>query len=65
MLNVRLVFYLELSGVLLLSTCSKSTISLKASFAPTAEAKKAGKAGRRVEETPKLALAVGRTDCKN
>ena len=40
------------------STCSKPKISLKASFAPTAEAKKAGKASRRAEETPKLPLAA-------
>ena len=40
-------------------------ISLKASFAPTAEAKKAGKASRRAEETPKPPLAAGRTACKN
>ena len=34
-------------------------------FAPTAEAKKAGKAGRRAEETSKPPLAAGRTACKN
>ena len=32
---------------------SKPKISLKASFAPTAEAKKAGKASSRAEEMPK------------
>ena len=40
------------------STCSKPKISLKAFFAPTAEAKKAGKASRRAEETPKPLLAA-------
>ena len=34
-------------------------------FAPTVEAKKAGKASRRAEETPKPPLAAGRTACKN
>ena len=34
-------------------------------FAPTAEAKKAGRASRRAEETPKPPLAAGRTACKN
>ena len=34
-------------------------------FAPTAEAKKAGKASRRAEKTPKPPLAAGRTACKN
>ena len=39
--------------------------SLKAPFAPTGEAKKAGKASRRAEETPKPPLATGKTACKN
>ena len=43
----------------------KPKISLKASFAPTAEAKKAGKASKRAEETSKHPLAAGRTACKN
>ena len=37
-----------------------SKISLEAFFAPTAEAKKAGKASRRAEETPKPPLAAGK-----
>ena len=40
-------------------------MSPKASFAPTGEAKKASKASRRAEETPKPSLATGRTACKN
>ena len=34
-------------------------------FAPSAEAKKASKASRRAEETPKPPLAAGKTACKN
>ena len=45
-------------------SCSKPKISLKVAFAPTAEAKKAGKTSRRSEDTTKLPLAAGRTACK-
>ena len=34
-------------------------------IAPTAEAKKAGKASGRAEETPKPPLAAGKFACKN
>ena len=47
------------------SKCSKPKISFKVYFASAAEAKKAGKASRRSEETPKPLLAAGRTACKN
>ena len=47
-----------------LSSCSKSKISLKVAFASIAEAKKAGEAIRRAEDTLKPPLAAGRNACK-